>query len=185
MAKKKRLLVDVDEVLCDFQTPVLGLLAQLFGRHMTPYDFDTWDIFATFSKEEKDVVFERVKEPGFCMKFRPKPGAVEAIAEIRKTHYVTPVTRPFPSPTWVHDRMLWLHEHFGFRESEIVNTAAKELVYGDAMLDDNPQHATDWLATHPEGLAMLWHIPNTRNMTQYDHLRVYTWDEVIKKVRAL
>lgn len=182
---QKRLLVDVDEVLADFQTPVLAVIGELFGRHLTPHDFDTWDIFAAFTEDERKQIFLRVSEPGFCSSFKPKEGAVEAIEEIRKTHHVTPVTRPFPSRTWVHDRMLWLHDHFGFRESEIVNTAAKHLVYGDALLDDNPQHIGDWQATHPNGVGMLWHIPNTRNMTQFDHFRVKTWAEVIEKVKAL
>jgi 5'(3')-deoxyribonucleotidase len=182
---KKRLLVDVDEVLADFQTPVLDIVHRLYGRKLTPYDFDSWDLFAAFSKEERNEIFQHISVPGFCSTFLPKPGAVEAIAEIKKFADVTPVTRPFPSQTWVHDRMLWLYEHFGFREPEIVNTAAKHLVYGDAILDDNPQHVIEWQGTHPQGVGMLWHIPNTRNLTQYDHLRVRTWDEVVQKVFTL
>lgn len=182
---KKRLLVDVDEVLADFQTPVLAIVDELFGRKLTPHDFDTWDLFSIFTKEERDQIFARISVPGFCLQFQPKEGAVDAIRELRKTHHVTPVTRPFPSPTWVHDRMLWLYDHFDIKEPEIVNTAAKHLIQGDALLDDNPQHVLDWIETHPTGMGMLWHIPNTRNMTQYDYLRVHTWAEVIEKVQAL
>lgn len=185
MADKKRLLIDVDEVLADFHTPVLSVIHELLGKKLTPYDFDEWDMFASFTQEERNQIFARVSEPGFCLDFKPKPGAVEAIAEIRKTHHVTPVTRPFPSRTWAHDRMSWLYDHFGFKEPEIVTTAAKQLVYGDALLDDNPQHVIDWQATHPNGLGMLWHSPTTRKLTQHDHLRVKSWAEVIEKVKAL
>lgn len=38
----KRLLVDVDEVLCDFQTPVLKVIGDLFGSYLTPEDFTDW-----------------------------------------------------------------------------------------------------------------------------------------------
>lgn len=182
---RRRLLVDVDEVLADFQTPIFVIVEELFGKKLTPYDFETWDMFSVFDPDERKAIFERVSQPGFCQQFVPKEGAVEAIAEIRTLVDVTPVTRPFPSQTWAHDRMLWLYDHFGFKEPEIIHTAAKHLVHGDALLDDNPQHVLDWQATHPNGVGMLWHLPNTRNLTEYDHFRVKTWSEVVEKVRAL
>lgn len=182
---RKRFLIDVDEVLSDFQTPVLKVVGELFGRHMTPYDFETWDLFSVFTKEERKALFEVIGRPGFCSTFEPKPGAVEAIQELRQIVDVHPVTRAFPSPTWHHDRTIWLMAMFGFPEPDIVSTASKHLVGGHGFLDDNPEHVEDWNAEYPNGQAMLWHIPNTRTLTQYDHFRVRSWEQVIERVKAL
>lgn len=184
MPLRKRLLIDVDEVLADFQTPTFAVIEKLFGRVLTPHDFEVWDIFGLFSEEEKQAIFEELEKPGFCQGLQPTPGSIEAVRELRKIVDVYPVTSPFHSPTWVHERNTWLHEYHGFKKREIVHTGSKFLVTGDALLDDNPSHVTTWAEEHPFGLGMLWHIPNTRTLG-LDDLRVHTWDEVLQRAESL
>ncbi len=183
--KRKRLLVDVDEVLGDFQTPVFDILHTLFNKRLTPWDYDSWDIFETFSDNERAAVFAEMEKPGFCRNIQPTLGSIDAIKELRQHVDVYPVTSPFHSQAWVSERNEWLAEHFGFAKREVVHTGSKFLVSGDAILDDNPLHVKSWLEEHPNGLGMLWHIPNTRNLTQYDPMRVHSWSEVINKVLGL
>ena len=183
--KRKRLLIDADEVLADFQLAIFELAEKLFGHKLTSHNFDTWDIFGAFPQHERDALFDIIEKPGFCKTIRPVPGALEAVQELRKHVDVHPVTSPFSSSTWVSERYAWLHDEFGFKRKDIVFTQAKFLVNGDALLDDSPKHVTSWLEEYPEKMGMLWHIPNTRTLTQYDHLRVKSWGEVIQKVKAL
>jgi len=184
MPSRKRLLLDVDEVLAEFQVSTFQVVYRLFGRKLTPHDYDTWDIFSAFTAEEKRVLFEELEKPGFCQSISPTPGSHEAVRELRKIVDVYPVTFPFHSPTWVYERNVWLQDHYGFTKQEIVYTGSKFLVTGDALLDDNPSHVTAWMGEHPHGVGMLWHIPNTRNMG-YGDLRVHTWEEVLRRVEAL
>lgn len=183
--KRKRLLIDVDEVLGNLQTPIFEIVHRLFGKKMTPFDYDGWDLFGIFSEAEQRGIFREMRKPGFCSSIQPTPGAVEVIHELRKHVDVYPVTSPFDSHTWVSERYAWLHRHFDFERKEVVFTGSKFLVVGDAFLDDNPDHVTSWSEAHPEKLAMLWHLPNTRTLTQYDYLRVKSWDALLEKVRAL
>lgn len=185
MPRRKRLLIDVDEVLADFQTPVFALADRLLGKRFTPYDFDNWDIFSVFNNVEREALFTEMGKPGFCLDFPVVAGSLEAVREMQESMDVYAVTNPFPRGTWVTDRNTWLQEKFGFERTHIVHTSAKFLVTGDAILDDNPVHIVDWLGEHPKGLGMLWHIPNTRTMTHYDHLRVKSWNEVLRNLRAL
>lgn len=180
--RKNRFLVDVDEVLVDFQTPAFGLLERLHGRKLTPEDYTVWDMFTLFSEDEKKSVFAEISKPGWCRGLEPKPGAIEAIKTLRTLCDVYVVTSPFPSPTWVHERDAQLREVFGFGSREIIHTGAKFLVKGEFFLDDNPEHVSKWQAEHSQGDAMLWHIENTRTMG-YDDVRVRTWEEVIHRVR--
>jgi len=183
--RRKRLLVDVDEVLADFHTPVFDLAAKLFGKKLTSEDFDTWDLFDHFPKAERKALFNAMEQPGYCTSLPPLPGALEAIQELRNYVDVYVVTSPFPSPTWVSERYAWLHEHFNFKPSEVITTSSKFVVAGDAFLDDRPDNVVDWLEAHPQKTGMLWHTPNTKTLVEHDSLRVYSWEQVIQKVKAL
>jgi len=183
--KRRRILIDVDEVLADFQTPAFDIINRLFGKSLTAYDYEVWDLFELFTKEEGDAIRAEMGRPGVCASLKVRPGALDAVRELRDMADVHPVTSPFDSPTWVAERYAWLQEHFQIPRRDVVFTESKYLVKGDALLDDRPDNITTWLKEHRRAVGMLWHIPNTRTMTQYDHLRVKTWDEVISKVKKL
>ncbi len=184
MTVRKRLLCDVDEVLADFQTPMCEARFDLYGRRAHPEDCEGWDCFSIMTDYERRGVFATICRPGWCAGLQPKPGAQDAIQELRGICDVYAVTSHFAgAPTWVHERDAWLRDHFGFERRHIIHTSAKFMVKGDALLDDNPNHVRQWLAEHP-GLGMLWHIPNTRKLG-YDDIRVRSWAEVIERVGAL
>lgn len=173
-------LVDVDEVLGDFQTPALDIIAEVTGRRYQLEDFTTWDIFEVLTKEEADTVFACLKQQGFASRMVPTPGSQDFIRELSKMAKVYIVTSPFPSLTWVGERTQWVRDHFGIPSKQVVHTAAKYLVRGRALLDDKPEHTESWLKANPGELAMLWHIHNTRNIAHPN--RVKTWDEVLTQV---
>lgn len=183
MRRRKRLLLDVDEVLADFQTPTFDIIYRLLGRRLTPDDYEVWDMFSLFNDEERKAIFAEVEKPGFCRNLKPIPGSIEGVAELRTIVDVFPVTSHFHSLTWVHERDAWLLDHHGFKKREIVHTGAKFLVNGDYILDDNPSHIDAWEAEHPDGQGLLWHIQNTRTLG-YEDRRMRTWPEVIARVKA-
>jgi 5'(3')-deoxyribonucleotidase len=181
---RKRLLVDVDEVLADFQTPMFEALLDLYGRQASAEDCDVWDCFSIMSPHERRGVFSVIEHPGWCLALKPKEGSQEAIKELRGIVDVFAVTSHFPSSrTWVHERDEWLQEHFGFERPYIVHTSSKYIISGEAFLDDNPGHVRAWKEANPNGLAMLWHIPNTRKLG-FEDIRVRSWQEVIDRVRS-
>jgi 5'(3')-deoxyribonucleotidase len=177
--------MDIDEVFLDFATPMFEIIERLFGRRLTHHDYTVWDMFSIFNSEEKKLLFAEIGKEGFARSLRPIPGAVEALAELRTFVDVFAVTSHFPSPTWVYERDEMLSKEHGFDRRHIVHTSSKFLIATDAFLDDNPGHVEAWVNEHPLGLGMLWHIPNTRTLTQYDHLRVRSWEEVVNNMRAL
>lgn len=181
--RRLRFLVDVDEVLIDFQSPVLAVMEKVTGVRREPSSFEAWDIFAVLSDEECKEVFDVIRQPGFCLSLDPIPGAVEGIRQIREFCDVYAVTSPFSSPTWVYERTQSLQRYFGFETHQVVNASSKQVAYGDALLDDKPFHVETWGKEHPGGLAMLWDIPNTRKMG-LDDKRVRSWDEVAERLRA-
>ena len=181
--RRKRFLFDADEVLLDFQSACFDILRKFNGRVLTAQDYEVWDFFAELTPEETAYIRGEVSKPGFCRHLKPLPGAQAAVEQMREMVDVYALTSPWDSPTWVYERNESLKEHFAIGRKHVVQTSAKYLVRGDFFLDDNPDHVTHWAEEHPAGVAMLWHIPNTRKLG-HDHFRVRSWAEVLGKVRS-
>ncbi len=179
------ILIDVDEVLADFQGAAFDVIARVTGRRHSREECKQWEMFGQFLQpEERKPVFAEIRKPGFCSALSPLPGAQEGVKRLQELGEVYAVTSPFRSEPWVHERTKWLEDHFGIQESNVVFTSAKFLVTGDVLLDDRPDHILKWEAKHPHGHGLLWHLPNTAG--QHDDIdRVHTWDEVIRRVRRI
>jgi 5'(3')-deoxyribonucleotidase len=184
VAGRKRIWVDVDEVLADFQSGVFGIVAHAFGRSMSAEAFtgDEWDMFKGFDPEELKLVLKECERPGFCAGLAIVPGAIEGLAKLRTIADVYAVTSHFHSQTWVFERDWWLQRYMAFERGNIVHTSAKHLITADACLDDKPANVLNWKAAHPHGLAMLWSIPNTRKIPNLEAYRVHDWNEVYDRV---
>lgn len=135
--------------------------------------------------EQHEAVLDEMGRPGVCYSLDLLPGAKEGIERLRHEGTVVAVTRPVLRPTWVYERTHWLIDHLGFTEFQVINTAAKHMVSGDALLDDNPENITGWTAHHPVGAGMMWALPNTEHMKEMDEHRVRTWADVLHRVKAL
>lgn len=179
--RRLRVLLDVDEVLALFHPPAFDLIEMVTGRRYQAEEIDAWDIFSVLNEEQKKAVNAEIEKPGWCSRLKVAPGAQEAVRELRTMADVYPVTSPYHSVPWVKERADWLNDLFGWKPTEIVHTGAKFLVSGDALVDDNPYHIDTWSEEHPDALAMLWDIPNTRRMP-YDLVRVSSWVEMLVRV---
>lgn len=184
LVRKTRFLVDVDDVLADLKTPLLVFLEETFGLKIRLEDLAVWDLLAEIDPKHRAQLEAEMATPGFCRHLALLPGAKEAIQEIQKYAEVYVVTSPFHSPTWAYDRVLWLQQYLQISMPTIVLTPAKYLVHGDFLLDDNPHNIEAWQAAHPEGQGLLWSIPNTEQLRQYDHFRVRSWDTVLERVKG-
>lgn len=180
--RRKRMGIDVDEVLADFQGAVLDIARETLGVHMTPADLPSWDLFNAFPEDQREILRKESKRPGFCASLKVNPGTQEAVRELRNYADLYAVTSHYDSHTWVSERDWWLKTHFGIERSHVIHTSAKFMVGVDMFLDDKPSNVLDWHKEHPQRLAMMWPIPNTSNYAM-DGYRVKDWDHVIELVR--
>lgn len=181
----KCVLVDVDDVLCDFKNPAIDIMRDLFGIEIDLSTFEHWDLFTAMTEPQQAVFYELIGRPGYCYSLEVLPGAKEGIERLRQEGEVVIVTRPVMSPTWVYERTNWLIDNFGFNVFNIISTAGKHHVRGHALVDDNPENIARWQEHNPLGDGLLWSLPNTENMSEMDRHRVRTWDEVLTRVREL
>jgi 5'(3')-deoxyribonucleotidase len=178
----RRFLVDVDDVLADLRPQVLSIINEVSGKELTPDDFTTWDYFCVLNEDQKKQALMKMASPGFCESLKVLPGAKEAIRELQGLVKVLAVTWPFHSG-WFDERYAWLEREFGMPKGDVHFASSKYAVAGKWFLDDNLDNVLSWAEGNPCMQPMLWDTRATRDLG-YNHLRVYSWGEVIERVKS-
>ena len=122
LEKKKRVFVDMDNVLVDFES---GL--------------------AQVSEEIKQDYVGRLDEiPGLFGLMKPMPGAIDAMHKLQK-HYDLFIlsTAPWKNPSAWSDKVKWVTQYLDdVFHKRIVITHRKDLCQGDYLIDDRGKNGT-------------------------------------------
>lgn len=180
------ILVDCDGVLADFT----GQMAKsLFARHSFDLPLDHKDFGFTDVSGWQSKFWDACHEEGFVSGMDVLPGSAHAINELRSLGRVVCVTAPFDGARyWHNERVRWLKKHLDFGYKDIIFAADKSLIVGDALIDDKAETILNW----NHGLAILrdrpWNRTNCPDLyTDWlaYKVRAYSWDDVIREVKAM
>jgi 5'(3')-deoxyribonucleotidase len=150
-----RILLDVDGVIADLVGDLCSELRAV-GYRRQPEDVTTYEFQHALPRDELAVVRGAMVRPGFVASMSWYPGAREFVRELQRLGEVVAVTKPFAtSPTWAYERAVWL----GRNIEKVVQTAHKELVGGDFLIEDCVANAHTWRHAHPGGHAILLQRP--------------------------
>jgi len=156
-------LLDVDGVLADFLSPVMTKMNEITGADVKYDDVTTWkveDVYSFYDDKAGDLIWEIIKQPGFCESLKMYPGADDFVYHLSKMFDVYFVTAPCDSPTWVAERNIWLCSHLGEEYvKKTVYTKNKHLVKGDLFIDDSFNNCTEWQESFPTMTSVLWTQP--------------------------
>ena len=146
-------LIDMDNTIVDYSTPIAEALSEHFGVNAT---YDNWTIFKknnskvdieTETETDIDINHETVErfqkskqqEDGFFYSLKPIKGAIEALKEMKEMGFeVFIVSSPSVSSRTCHsDKVRWLKDHMGDEWArKLVLTKDKTIVYGHCLIDD-------------------------------------------------
>lgn len=176
-------LMDVDGILGDFIGGFIQAYRQLSGVTLPRSTFDSYDLFSKIPEDYHTSMEKLIRGSGFCESLGLLPGAQEGYARVASKVPVYIVTSPYKrSPTWAHERLVWLERHFGIQEDQVISTRAKHRVFGRFLLEDSYANVVGWQLYWPEGTGMLW--TQESNASEDYRSRVASWDEVIRKVET-
>ena len=138
----QRILLDVDGVLCDYISACAAWCRRKGVKDASHDTCTQWDPFEAWGCKELEPGFERhAARRDFCIELKECQMAQRLVRLLRQQGEVIVVTSPLNcAPQWCSDRAKWLDKHFGFRRDEIVFTKRKDLVAGDVLVDDSPEH---------------------------------------------
>lgn len=183
---KRRILLDIDGVACDFITPTLKVLSQLTGRTFQHDDVQDWDIMKSLgiSDEIAKETYQRVGAPGNVAAFPIYPGAKEGVARLKEIADVYAVTSPLASSrTWAREREEWLLAQLGIPTSKVAHTSAKHICHGNILVEDKASTLQAWSEEWPRSTGVLFRRPYNRN-APWDGVAVDDWAHLVRFVEA-
>lgn len=187
-------LLDCDGLLAGFVEATLAVAHQVSSKRWEVEDLHGWDFWKSMS--DPDVpdlearIMAKVSEEGFCSSIPVLPGAVEGVESLRSIAEVVVVTSPWKSPTWAHERFLWLERNFGFGRQSVIQTPNKEHVDGDVLVDDSIENLRKWDSRRMRrgGLhfaPVLWSTHFNRSETAFRVRVARDWDDVVQVVKVI
>ena len=187
--KQPRILVDMDDCLCDQTTPWLEEFNRRYNTHVTRQEFRYYKREKYLKKLVPELtssdVFDIINTPGFTRNLSMMPGAIEALQEMKargwRTVIVTSLPRARNTPgQMIQEKLEWIDYYLKglIAERDIVITHEKYLVKGDILIDDAPHN----LSVFP-GATIAFHQPWNEHMTTT--ARVEHWDQVVDTCKSL
>ncbi len=133
-----RLIIDMDEVIVDFLNPLLAK----HGQGLRIEDIKQWDL--SVHKGGLDKVFYA---KDFFINLKPLPNAVHVLEQLQKEHDIIIATNGMNSADIVRQKAEWVDRYIPFiPERNFIITARKELLRGNILFDDCPEHLEKFMS---------------------------------------
>jgi 5'-nucleotidase len=133
----KKLYIDLDGVVCDFDKAILALCADLI--HMN-------------SIERENTVERLIKNnPSFFENLPPVDGAIESVQKMFELYDVYFLSTPmWAIPESYSGKRIWIEKHFGeLSKKRLILTHRKDLIIGEYLIDDRIMHGVSkFMGTH-------------------------------------
>lgn len=181
--KPLTILVDMDDTIENLLDAWLAVLNRKYNTVYEKEDIRDWDIVSYFASVDKKDVFAPLLTDGFWKTVTPKPDAQEILRKLHdEGHELYIVTASAYQS--LHSKMEnCLFKHFPFVDwSHVIITQNKQLIKGDILIDDNPQHLTE--GGH---ISIIMDMPHNREFDneRYGIERVSSWYEIYNIISQL
>jgi 5'(3')-deoxyribonucleotidase len=185
--KQPVILLDCDGVIADFVHTALKFTESRTGKKYTPSDVSKWDIFESLGHPELWNQFNLFCEvEGTCLDILPYPESLDPVAALKSKYDVVIVTSPVDAKPWMHERAVWLKQHFNIERKKVIFANEKHHVMGDVLIDDKPSNIIGWCEANPHGLGILWDQPYNRAELSLpsNSTRLSTWESVVSHITS-
>lgn len=169
MNRKKRIAIDMDEVMADVLPKFEALYNREFGKAIKREDY--WGK-KLYDIEGASHIRNFLYEKGFFADLPVMPGSQEVIRELMEDYEVFIVTAAMEFRNSLEDKYDWLKRHFEFIPwKNFVFCGQKGMIDAEYMIDD---HIRNLEAFRGQGLL----FTSTHNIHETRFPRVENWEEV-------
>lgn len=176
-----RIILDMDEVLCQTNKVMLEIYNDEFGDSLKMVDIKSFDVKNWVKPECGESVYEIYEREGFYKTLEPVSGAIEGTRFLLEMGHdvVIASASPINSLTAIEEKKQWVRDFMPYFPLEnFVPIKRKELLRGDMILDDGPHNLAAF-----EGLSIRMERPWNASSTCHD-ASVGSWPEFISLVKV-
>ena len=167
---KRRIAIDMDEVLADTLAQFLAEYNREFGEYLTKADLLQRKLVEIIPADRRERLRHYAKSPGFFRNIPVMPGSTEVLRELRERYEVFIATAAMEFPTSFNEKYEWIKAHFpDFPDSHIVFCGDKSVVATDFLIDDSPRHFDRFA-----GQGFLFTAPHNLKENRFPRLNDWT-----------
>ncbi|MEW9702511.1 5'-3'-deoxyribonucleotidase [Paenibacillus sp. SI8] len=167
----KRIAIDMDEVVADFNTKHLRVFNRDFNENLSLEDLKGTRL-RELRPHLKNEILSYLNDPTFFRDLDVMANSQEVIQELSERFEIFITTAAMEFPSSFTAKYEWLQEYFGFlNEMNFVFCGDKSIIHADYLIDDNSRHFQRFA-----GQGILFTSPHNMNETGY--VRVNNWLEV-------
>lgn len=172
----KKFICDCDGVVAKFSEPLI----QAVESNLTIDDIQDWDWFELLTEEQQKKKERILNSSSFWSNQPVIEGAHEGIEKIRRAGFeVIWCTSPWVScKEWEYTRRKWLQKNFGAKANQIIMTQRKDIIRGDAFIDDKLSHIDEWSRVPGNEACHGFVFDAPYNQDGGVHKRMFGWKEI-------
>lgn len=169
---RKRIAVDMDEVIADSLARHIAWYNKAFNRSITREELNGAEFVDYVPEEHRASVADFPREETFFEDLPVIEGSREVVARLAEKYEVFIATAAMEYPNSFKAKYEWLEKHFSFIPwTHIVFCGDKGVIAADYLIDDHASHFENF-----GGEGILFTSPH--NIGQNDYRRVDNWKEV-------
>jgi 5'(3')-deoxyribonucleotidase len=172
---KKRLAIDMDEVIADTIEKFIILYRQNHQLEISLEAMHGKEFYELLPLELLNTGRKYINEPGFFRDIPVMPGSQQVVKELCEKYDVYIVSAAMEFPNSLIDKYHWLAEHFPFINWTNIVFCGHKIVNVDIFIDDRTRNFAGF-----NGRTLLYSSPHNLELTAYE--RVNNWDEVAVKL---
>jgi len=176
-----KILVDMDDVLADFEGHFLATWRKLYpDKFYIPLEERrVFFIEEEYPPELQGLTREIMDSPGFYLSLPEKKGAIDAVLEMQKKHDVLICSSPrLQSKYCIPEKYAWISEHLGKEwMKKLIITTDKTKELGNILIDDKPIITGSMT---PSWEHVLYDMPYNRSITGKRRITWQNWRDVLR-----
>lgn len=172
MPEKKKLFLDMDDVMSDTGQAILDLYNCHFKTSHTRAGIIHTNLWEEEVFDKYMTIRDQLHKPGFFANLKVMDGAVEVVRELNDKYDVFIASAAMEFPNSLKEKHDWLGEHFPFIHwKNMILCGDKGILKGDILIDDHLKNLSVF-----EGQTLLFDA--IHNQKTEGHQRVKSWKEV-------
>jgi 5'(3')-deoxyribonucleotidase len=172
MEPKKRICVDMDEVIADAVAEHLLRYNREFNLALTKEDLAGKRFWQVVPPGRHQTLDNLLRAEDFFADLEVMADAPRVLAELQRRYEVFIASAAMEVPTSFNAKYAWLGRHFPFiPHTHIVFCGNKSILKADYLIDDNPRQLELF-----SGTGILYDAPHNAAVTGYT--RVCNWREI-------